>query len=374
MSFKSTLVAAAAILASANAHMIMDWPVPYSADKIDNSPITAAQYPCKSNLGFTVTTMNSMAVGQKQTLSFKGSAVHGGGSCQLSVSTDSTPTASSVFKVIKSIEGACPGADKAETFDFELPASIPNGKATFAWTWFSKLSGQPELYMNCAPIEVTGGASDKTAFNKLPNMLVANIASTTCKSPPNKALKFPNPGTVLASGDNFSDVDVGSGDCGASAPQSSAAAPPSAPAGGQSPAAAPAPVVSAGPSNPGGVFAPGAAPLTLTTLVTVTVPTPAPSSAPVSPGTGTPAQPSSPSSGGGSAPAAPAPAAPGAGGSTCSTNGAVVCNGAQQFGLCNNGNVVWQKVAAGTACVNGVISKRSIIRVARPRYHRRNAN
>jgi hypothetical protein len=37
-----------------------------------------------------------------------------------------------------------------------------------------------------------------------------------------------------------------------------------------------------------------------------------------------------------------------------------VCNGEKQFGLCNNGSVVWQDVAAGTACVNGVVSKRSI--------------
>jgi hypothetical protein len=36
-----------------------------------------------------------------------------------------------------------------------------------------------------------------------------------------------------------------------------------------------------------------------------------------------------------------------------------LCNGTAQFGLCNNGNVVWQAVAAGTTCVNGAIMKRS---------------
>jgi hypothetical protein len=387
MSFKSTILAATALMASAQAHMIMQSPVPYSMDKVDSGPITASQFPCKSNLGFTVSKMNAMAVGEKQTLSFKGSAVHGGGSCQLSVTMDTEPTANSVFKVIKSIEGGCPGVDQAEKFDFELPASIPNGKATFAWTWFAKLSGGPEMYMNCAPIEVTGGASDKSAFEALPNMLVANIATSSCKSPTSKALKFPNPGAVLESANNKADVEDGTGDCGSSsggttpaqpsspagqpssAPQSSAAAQPSPPAGGQSSAAAPPSAPSAPPSNPGGVFAPGAsaAPsLTSTTLVTVTAaPTPAKPTVPASPGTGTPAQPSSPSTGGGSA-----PAAPGGAGSTCSANGAVVCNGEKQFGLCNNGNVVWQDVASGTACVNGVISKRSV-RVARPRYNRK---
>jgi hypothetical protein len=77
---------------------------------------------------------------------------------------------------------------------------------------------------------------------------------------------------------------------------------------------------------------------------------------PSSPVSGTPATPSTPSTGGGST-------------TTCSTDGAIVCNGEKQFGLCNHGNVVWQDVAAGTACVNGVISKRSLNgRVARPRY------
>lgn len=148
MSFQTIFMAATAFLATASAHVLMKSPVPYSVDKLDNSPITKAQYPCKSQNGFTVSTMNTMAVGEKQTLKLSGSAVHGGGSCQLSVSLDTEPTANSVFKVIKSMEGGCPGTDgEAESYDFELPSSIPNGKATFAWTWNSKLSGLPELYM-----------------------------------------------------------------------------------------------------------------------------------------------------------------------------------------------------------------------------------
>jgi hypothetical protein len=400
MSFRSSLVAALALVACANAHVLMKSPVPYSVDKLDNGPISKAQFPCKSQNGFTVSTMNSMAVGTKQSLQLSGSAVHGGGSCQLSVTLDTNPTANSVFKVIKSMEGGCPAVNgEAKSYDFELPASIPNGKATFAWTWMSKLAGQAELYMNCAPIEVTGGASDKNAFNALPDMLVVNI-DDTCKQVPNTAVQFPNPGLVVQSG-NTNDLKppTGSG-CGkssgttpaspsvpagqaSSAPQSSAAAgQPSAPAGQSSAAPVPSAVPSAAPVNPGGVFAPGAssaAPMqsTMTTLVTVTA---APGStqptAPASPGNGTvvPAQPS---------PAQPTPAQPnpaqpssapstggGGSGTACSQNGAVVCNGPTQFGLCNNGNVVWQAVAAGTTCTNGVISKRAVYNdgVPRPRY------
>ncbi|KAH7402531.1 hypothetical protein BKA66DRAFT_403954 [Pyrenochaeta sp. MPI-SDFR-AT-0127] len=319
MSFQSVFLAATALLATTNAHVLMKSPVPYSVDKLDNGPISKAQYPCKSQNGFTVSTMNAMAVGEKQTMELSGSAVHGGGSCQLSVTLDTEPTANSVFKVIKSMEGGCPGVDsQAQSYDFELPASIPNGKATFAWTWFSKLSGVPEMYMNCAPIEVTGGASDKTAFEALPDMLVANL-DDTCESVANFAVQFPSPGDVVQKGATNDLKSPTGGSCGTTSgttpsdPSEPSAAPTSAAGGNPSATAAPS-----APSNPGG--------------------------------------PSSPSSGGGAS-------------TTCSTNGAVVCNGEKQFGLCNNGNVVWQAVAAGTSCVNGVISKRGYNgRIVRPRY------
>jgi hypothetical protein len=427
MSFRSTIMAAAAMFATVNSHMIMEQPVPYSVDKIDNSPITAAQFPCKAQNGFTVSQMNKMAVGEQQTIKFKGSAVHGGGSCQLSVTMDTEPTANSKFKVIKSIEGGCPGIDGPKDFTFELPDSIPNGKATFAWTWFAKLSGGPEMYMNCAPIEVTGGASDSSKFDQLPDMLVANVASTSCKQETSKVLKFPNPGKNLEIGGDQASITDPTGDCGStgttpsdpsepsspaggspSAPSPPAggapSAAPSSPAGGElpsgttppvagQPSVAPSPPAGGKPSaapappNGGGVFAPGASsgspagptaapalPSTSTTLVTVTA-TP---TAPVRPtppiGTGSPAAPTAPSTGGGSG--TPSTPSTGGGSGTCSQNGAIVCNGATQFGICNNGNVVWQAVASGTTCSNGSISKRAYHgRIVRPRLsNRRIAN
>lgn len=376
MSFRSALVAASALLATANAHMIMESPVPYSVDKIDNGPITAEQFPCKAQNGFTVSTMNQMAVGESQQVSFKGTAVHGGGSCQLSYTQDTEPTKDSVFKVIKSIEGGCPGVDSSpNTYDFVLPDSIPNGKGTFAWTWFAKLSGAPEMYMNCAPIEVTGGASDSSGLDALPDMLVANVATTTCKSPLSKSLKFPNPGAEVAEG-GLSDVEAPSGECGAtgssppaaapgggspSTPSSAPATQPSTPAGSpSSPEVEPtaAPEV---PQAPGGVFAPGAGGAGgagtgtgtgtgETTLATVTGSPAAPT------GVSPPAQSTGSPSGGSTS------------GSSCSNNGSVVCNGDNKFGLCNNGEVVWQEVSAGTICANGSVQKRGYNgRIARPR-------
>jgi hypothetical protein len=413
MSLRSVILATATLCAYvADAHIIMASPVPFSVDKIDNSPITKEQYPCKSNLGFTVSTMNSMAVGEQQTISFKGTAVHGGGSCQLSVTTDTEPTENSKFKVIKSIEGGCPGVDgSTNEYQFEIPDSVPNGKATFAWTWFSKMSGAPELYMNCAPIEVTGGASDTTAFDALPDMLVANIGEG-CTTAQNFATEFPDPGQVVEKG-NTNDQKPPTGSCGATGttpadpsspagsgtPASSAAgggasaAPSSAagndgmytpPAGAGATSAAAAPTSAAGGASGGAsaapsaatskavatsaaatggagvVFAPGAssaAPVasTQTTLVTVTgtPATPAKSTAAASKPAAT-----TPAAGTGASGATPttAPAAGGEG--TCTTDGAIVCNGTTQFGLCNQGKVVWQAVAAGTTCSNGTIQKR----------------
>src|ERR1700761_9063860 len=109
MALRMTVKALAGLLfaASVNAHMNMAVPVPFSYEKVkeDKAPITAQQYPCKTQYGFDITQMNNMAVGEDQTLSFDGSAVHGGGSCQLSITTDKVPTASSKFKVIMSMEG-----------------------------------------------------------------------------------------------------------------------------------------------------------------------------------------------------------------------------------------------------------------------------
>jgi len=363
MSFRNTLFAAAAILSTASAHIIMESPVPYSKDKIDNGPISASQFPCKSNLGFDVGEQNKMAVGEEQKLSFKGSAVHNGGTCQLSVALTQNPSADTVFKVIKTIEGGCPGKNGAEEFKFALPDSIPDGEHTFAWTWMPVSSGGPEYYMNCAPIEVSGGASDESKFSSLPDMLVANLpGKTDCTQVVNTILQVPNPGEEVESNDDATKKAPPTGSCGSSGGGGS----PPVERRSSSPAAAEPTAV---PSNTGGVFAPSAssaAPQS-TTLVTVTGTPEAPAAGPTAPaGTGAPASSKvAPAPTG--APAPPTGGAPSTG-KACDTDGAIVCDGPTKFGLCNNGSVVFQDVAAGTTCNNGVIQKRSYNgRIARPR-------
>jgi hypothetical protein len=358
MAFRNTLVAATAFLSAASAHIIMENPVPYSKDKIDNGPISGSQFPCKIQNGFEVTEMNKMAVGQKQQLSFKGSAVHNGGTCQLSVALGTEPTADTPFKVIKTIEGGCPGKNGPEVFDFELPDSIPDGEHTFAWTWMPVSSGQPEYYMNCAPIEVSGGASDESAFSSLPDMLVANLKDKTdCTQVVNTVLKVPNPGEVIEVLDEATEHAPPTGNCGA------AGGSPAPPAKKSSTPAADQPT--AVPSNTGGLFAPSASSAApeSTTLVTVTaspqppVETPT-ATVPAESGFPTPSGTPSGTPIGSGSPSLPTGGAPSNGGQACSENGAIVCNGPTQFGLCNNGAVVFQDVAAGTTCVDGKISKR----------------
>ncbi|KAF2867898.1 hypothetical protein BDV95DRAFT_501619 [Massariosphaeria phaeospora] len=325
MSFRSTILAAAALLATSSAHMLMENPTPFSVDQINNDPINAAGFPCKANIGFKITKMNNMAVGAAQQVKLKGSAVHAGGSCQLSITTDKEPTKDSVFKVIKSYEGACP--EEGKPLDFTLPASVPNGEATFAWTWFNKI-GNREMYMNCAPITITGGASDTAAFMALPDMFTANIGGS-CKTADNFAVKFPNPGEdVTKSSEEFL---APLGECGATGGGGTAP-----PAG--SPSAAP----SAAPSVPPAGPSPSA---------------PAASNTGGPPmGTGVPSVPSS------------APVTPPTGGNSCTTEGAIICIGSNQFGICANGVAVPQALAAGTTCSNGNITKRGYNgRIARPR-------
>ncbi|OCL07364.1 lytic polysaccharide monooxygenase [Glonium stellatum] len=313
--FFSTGFVASLLVAKAAGHMIMGSPVPYGKDTLNNSPLDASgsDYPCKQRPGvYTISQMNNMKVGDLQPLTFIGSAVHEGGSCQVSVSLDKEPTASSTFKVIKSIEGACPGLTSGPLpYNFTVPAAIPNGQFTLAWTWFNKI-GNREMYMNCAPITVTGGANDTSLYDKLPDMAVANlgIPQSTCKTTETFAYYYPNPVTST-----ISTLITMTG-----YPPASSALPSAAPSSitpSAAPSAASSSAASAMPSS-------------------TVEPTPAVSATSV-------------------------PAAPSATGSaTCTSDGVLICNGPYQWGLCNFGTVIWQPVAAGTNCTDGQIVKRSI--------------
>jgi hypothetical protein len=207
----SFIAAAAAFLPLIEAHMKMVSPLPYGGIT-DNSPLdpTGSNFPCKTAPGAYKAAGNAVTFtpGKAGKMVLQGQAVHGGGSCQISITYDDPPTAESVFKVVQSYEGACPIftegnlGDNASIdqppFDVTLPTGLKAGPATFAWTWFNKI-GNREMYMNCAPIIIGGSGKSDTVFKGLPDMLVANldIPRSTCKVPPGVDLIFQNPGKNL---------------------------------------------------------------------------------------------------------------------------------------------------------------------------------
>ncbi|KNG46067.1 lytic polysaccharide monooxygenase [Stemphylium lycopersici] len=408
------------LTASAAAHMIMDYPVPFGKATLNSSPLAPADYPCKQRSGvYDITEMNQWNAGETKTISFTGSAVHGGGSCQFSITTDPEPSESSQWKVIQSVVGGCPSnvtgnlepsdpnGHGAATFPVEMPKSIPDGQYTFAWTWLNKV-GNREFYMNCAPIQVgsgSAGASTKSvasALSTLPDMFVANLPDTSCSTAQGEDFNYPNPGQNLIEGngaslgdtlsgagcDKMTKMGAGNGQIGtptqpdASVPASSEAPAATSGYGSQPEASAPvysqAPAATSGygalPSNGGGVFAPGAssapavsAPAASTPAAEPTAPTyptptevaSAPSSAPETPDNSYP-----------SAPSGDADCTP------CDNDGAVVCIGTNQFGLCNRGCAVAQPLAYGMSCSGGAVvasAKRSL-QFPRAHLHRRHGS
>lgn len=199
-----------AIFASAFAHVMLENPVPYGRPTLNNSPLdsTGADFPCKLRPGvYDVTQMNYWTAGEAQTIRFLGSAVHGGGSCQFSVTEDLQPTKSSQWKVVYSVVGGCPASVEgnlpggpmsrvADTFKVVLPKELPSGTYTFAWTWFNR-QGNREMYMNCAPITVRGGGNDRKFLASLPDMFVANLPSSACSTIENFDFAFPDPGSAV---------------------------------------------------------------------------------------------------------------------------------------------------------------------------------
>lgn len=198
----------------ANAHIKMSSPVPYGASDLNNSPLdpSGSDFPCKQRPGVYEAQGASNVYGLGSTgneLAFIGSAVHGGGSCQVSITYDAQPDKNSVWKVIKSIEGGCPAQDtegnlgdnaNAEVpykYSFDIPEDIPAGNGTIAWTWFNKV-GNREMYMNCAPVTLTGTGGSETAYQSLPDMFVANLQNlNSCTVPSGTDVEFPNPGEAV---------------------------------------------------------------------------------------------------------------------------------------------------------------------------------
>lgn len=404
-----------ALASAANAHMVMKTPTP--ALSPNNSPLDASgsDFPCKIPGGSGTipdTNKNVMYIGASNPLSFTGSAVHGGGSCQVSLAKGNTVSKDTKWMVIHSIEGGCPAtgppsgnfasdanANDAATFQFTVPdhPDLGPGTYTLAWTWHNKI-GNREMYMNCAYVDLQAAKKkrympampiSKRSDAPLPAMFVANIGNG-CTVAEGTDVKYPDPGSSLevTAGASLSPPQ---GNCGASGAQpanpsgsssgsSSAAASPSAvasnsvqpfvPSGSASrPTGAPTGFG----GNPSATSAPGAQRTQSAggSFATVSaggnggagsaqssaaaVPTAAPTAAPVPSGSvvssASAAQPTAaaPTSG-----SAPSPAVPGSGSATGScTNGYWLCAAdGKSFKRCSNG--VWtvdMQMAAGTSCV-----------------------
>lgn len=195
-------------------HLTMMSPEPYGKDTLNNSPLAAdgGDFPCKLRQGgFQAPSHeNFYQIGENQTIRLLGSATHGGGSCQISLTTDLEPSKNSKWKVIKSLEGGCPSnvsrnlnglwnSDHDLELDFTIPEGIQPGKYTLAWTWFNKL-GNREMYMNCAPITVAKSPLDPPSINVMrppvfPPMFVANING--CMTIEGVDISFPEPGDAV---------------------------------------------------------------------------------------------------------------------------------------------------------------------------------
>ncbi|KAI1814486.1 hypothetical protein GGS20DRAFT_548444 [Poronia punctata] len=407
MHTQTQTVAAAlmAFAATVNGHITMKSPVPFGSvgpnKVLTNSPLSGNNYPCQvgsdpakfySKDGID----NKMEIGKPQTITFDGSAVHGGGSCQLALTSDPQPSISTSWQVILSIEGGCPtksgGGGGTDEYEFTIPDGIKPGDYVFAWTWISKLSGTQEFYMNCAPVSITGGSSSKRqVYNNetmelfsrdsdFPELMVANLETVNgCKSTLSSDPKYPNPGKntirpnpaaqfAPINGENCvpkgaKDVPVSGGGGGSdsgSATSSSSSAPAETPTS-SAPVETPTSAASTEPAGPssGGVFFPHSSSAAATSVA----PTPTPttlstvvssSSAPVS--SSAPANTTTVQIPSSSAAPSGAPSGTPSSGLTgpCSSEGMFNCIGGTSYQQCASGS--WTKVgpmAAGTKCAEG---------------------
>ncbi|KAJ5365311.1 hypothetical protein N7517_008197 [Penicillium concentricum] len=215
MLLKYTLLLETIVLRAVSGHLIMISPEPYSNETLNNSPLadSGSDFPCKlrTDTFLAPSLENIYQIGIENTMRFEGSATHGGGSCQLSLTEDREPTKDSEWKVIKSFEGGCPTnaeknlaggatADNDLQLDFAIPENIQPGKYTLAWTWFNRI-GNGEMYMNCAPITVARGSSQqsyKSIQNQTPDfppVFIANING--CITKENVDIRFPRPGSIV---------------------------------------------------------------------------------------------------------------------------------------------------------------------------------
>ncbi|ROT40487.1 putative extracellular protein [Sodiomyces alkalinus F11] len=205
MKYTAAFGALLGLATMAQAHMEMIWPPPLRSkynphstniDYTMNSPLEpdGSNFPCKGHHSVLSTAQGKPVVewqaGQTYNFTVTGTATHGGGSCQASLSYDGGKT----WTVIHSYIGNCP---LTPTWEFALPPDTQAGEALFAWSWFNQI-GNREMYMNCAPVTIRGSANKRAPdggrkLSQRPAMFVANVANG-CETLEGADLEFPEPG------------------------------------------------------------------------------------------------------------------------------------------------------------------------------------
>ncbi|KAL2854069.1 hypothetical protein BJX68DRAFT_38701 [Aspergillus pseudodeflectus] len=203
---KSFFLTCALLASSTYGHIQMSKPFPIRSplnpansekDYSYTSPLSTdgSNYPCKGYHKDAFNSVASYSQGQTYQIELQGSATHGGGSCQISLSYDNGQT----FQVIHSMLGGCP---LQSSYSFKVPADAPSGQALLAWSWFNKI-GNREMYMNCAQVTIGSGAreagftsvSRRDAFSSLPPIFIANVNGPgQCKTIEGQEVNFPLPG------------------------------------------------------------------------------------------------------------------------------------------------------------------------------------
>lgn len=144
----ATIAAVAAFLPMIEAHVFMNMPGTYrDGDPMPPLKEDGSNFPCSvSNFGTSDGEGPTLNPGQGAEVNLAGTAVHSGGSCQISITYDQPPTRNSVWKVMKSFQGGCPvnvngnlpdAGDPTQaalpSLKYNVPQGLPSGKATIAW-------------------------------------------------------------------------------------------------------------------------------------------------------------------------------------------------------------------------------------------------
>ncbi|KAJ1916650.1 hypothetical protein H4219_003665 [Mycoemilia scoparia] len=140
-------------------HMGIADPKPRLTGPNLRSPINAAGLPL-CGVAERGPTQATVRAGSSMTMKFDGSAIHGGGHCQFAISYNNKDFAVMEDVLKNCFTSSAFGSAGNYKYDIKLPAELPSGDATIAWSWVNAI-GNREYYMGCVDVKVegTGGGS-----------------------------------------------------------------------------------------------------------------------------------------------------------------------------------------------------------------------